>query len=138
MDRRGTLARACARHGVAAVYLFGSRADDGLAVLDGAERSGSGSDLDVGLLFAESPAPVMLLAQLQVELEDVFAPLRVDLVPLDRVDPIFQFRAIDGHRVLAEPSRLADLFELEVMRGAAELLPIQRQRERDRFGFSTT
>jgi predicted nucleotidyltransferase len=138
MDRREALARACAQHRVAAVYLFGSRADDGLAMLHGAERSGSGSDLDVGLLFADSPAPVMLLAQLQIEIEDVFAPLRVDLVPLDRVDPIFQFRAIDGHRVVAEPSRLADLFELEVMRSGAELLPIQRALERERYGVHTT
>jgi predicted nucleotidyltransferase len=138
VNRRESLAKACAQHGVTAVYLFGSRADDGLAVLDGAERSGNGSDVDIGLLFAASPAPVMRLAHLQVEFEDVFAPLRVDLVPLDRVDPIFQFRAIDGHRVLAEPSRLADLFELEVMRSAAELLPIQRELEVERFGVHTT
>ena len=98
MDRREGLARTCAEHGVAAVYLFGSRANDGLAVLDGAERTGSGSDLDVALLFTAAPAPVRRLAQLQVALEDVFSPLRIDLVPLDRVDPIFQFRAIDGHR----------------------------------------
>ncbi|HEV8237990.1 MAG TPA: nucleotidyltransferase domain-containing protein [Thermoanaerobaculia bacterium] len=138
MNRRAALAKACAHHGVAAVYLFGSRADDGLAVLDGAQRSGSGSDLDIGLLFAETPAAVTRLAQLQIAFEDVFAPLRIDIVPLDRVDPIFQFRAIDGHRVFAQPSRLADLFELEVMRSAAELLPIQRERERERFGVSTT
>jgi predicted nucleotidyltransferase len=138
MNRREALTRICAEHGIAAVYLFGSRADDGLAVLDGAARSGSGSDLDIGLLFAAAPAPVTRLAQLQIALEEVFAPLRLDLVPLDRVDPIFQFRAIDGHRIWAEPSRLADLFELEVMRSAAELLPIQRERERERFGVSTT
>ena len=132
------MTRTCAEHGIAAVYLFGSRADDGLAVLDGAERSGSGSDVDIGLLFVETPAPVRQLSQLQVAFEDLFAPLRVDLVPLDRVDPIFQFRIIDGHRVLAEPSRLADLYELEVMRSAAELLPIQRAIERERFGVSTT
>jgi predicted nucleotidyltransferase len=137
MDRREALARACRQHGIAAVYLFGSRADDGLALLDGAQRSGSGSDLDVGLLLSETAAPLMQLAQLQVAFEDIFAPLRADLVPLDRVDPISGFRMINGHRVFAQPSRFADLMELEIMRSASELLHIQRALELEGFGVHT-
>ena len=71
-------------------------------------------------------------------LQDIFAPLQVDLVPLQRVDPLFQFRAIDGHRAMVSDAHRADLFELEVMRQAAELLPVQRQLERDLFGVSTS
>jgi hypothetical protein len=75
---------------------------------------------------------------LQVALEEVFAPLRVDLVPLDLVDPLFQFAAVRGERVAAPDSTAADEKELEVMRRAADLLPIQRQLELETFGVSTS
>jgi hypothetical protein len=73
-----------------------------------------------------------------VDFEDVFEPLRVDLVPLQRVDALFQFSAIDGHRVAVTDSHRADEYELVVMSRAEELLPIQRQIEIERFGVSTT
>lgn len=96
-----------------------------------------GSDLDVGVVF-RGPGNPFVLSQLQVDLEDVFSPLQVDLVPLHRVDALFQFSAIDGHRVAAADSDGADLYELVVMNRAEELLPIQRQIEIERFGVSTT
>lgn len=112
---------------VLALYLFGSRAEDGLAVLDGKTVAAAGSDLDVGVVFRSFPIDHHRLASLQVALEDRFAPLRVDLVPLQRVDALFQYAAIDGHRVTATDSTAADFYELVVMRRAAELLPIERQ-----------
>lgn len=128
---------AAGEQGVLALYLFGSRADDGLRALGGETVQGAGSDLDVGVVFASQPAP-LAMADLQVALGDVFAPLRVDLVPLHRVDPLFQFRAIDGHRIFAADDTQADLFELGVMRLASELLPAQRAIERDLFGTTTS
>jgi predicted nucleotidyltransferase len=137
-DRRASLQRVCVSHAVEAVYLFGSRADDGCHVLTGGVVDAAGSDLDIGLLFVAAAMDPDRLAALQVALEDVFAPLRVDLVPLDRVDALFQFHAVDGIRVYARDSGLVDRWELVVMRRAAELLPIQRQLERDLFGVSTS
>jgi predicted nucleotidyltransferase len=122
---------------VDAAYLFGSRLDDGIRLLDGGQVSGDGPDLDVGVFFA-GPLHVERLADLQVALEDVLTPLRVDLVPLDRVDALIQFRAIDGRRVFEADSTRADRRELTVMRRAAELLPIQRRIERERFGVATS
>jgi predicted nucleotidyltransferase len=137
--RQELLARTAARYGLLAVYLFGSRAEEGAVLLGGGEVDGAGSDLDVGIAFRRSREPAFAeLAELQVAFEDVFEPLRVDLVRLDRVDALFQFRAIDGHRVLATDSTAADEWELVVMRRAAELLPIQRWLERERFGVSTS
>jgi predicted nucleotidyltransferase len=130
----------CDRFGLAAVYLFGSRADDGLRLLQGERVEGEGSDLDVGVVFKDSGYDPRSLSLLQVALEDIFEPLRVDLVPLQRVDPLFQFNAIDGHRV-AVPEDSEDAiarWELVVMSQAEELLPIQRALERERFGFSTS
>jgi len=137
MDRRGVMTAAAREHGVLALYLFGSRADEGLRVLAGELAPAAGSDVDVGVVFA-APPPPLALTDLQVALGDVFAPLRVDLVPLHRVDALFQFRAIDGHRIFAADEHEVDLFELGVMRHASELLPAQRAIERDLFGISTS
>ena len=133
-----SLDRLCRDFGLLAIYLFGSRQDDGLRRLQGAPAAGEGSDLDVGVIFRDPRFDPRQLSRLQVELEDLFEPLRVDLVPLQRADALFQFNAIEGHRVAAPDADAADRYELVVMSRAAELLPIQRQLERERFGFSTT
>ena len=121
-----------------AVYLLGSRADDGLRRLQNECVEALGSDLDVGILFADRRGDPERLARLQVALEDLFEPLRVDLVPLDRLDPIFQARAISGHRIASSDPAATDRRELEILGRAGDLIPIQRQIERDLFGASTT
>ena len=128
----------CREYGLLSVYLFGSRADEGLRLLQGEPVSAKGSDLDIGVFVVSRNPDAERLGELQVALEEVFEPLRVDLVPLDKVDPLFQFRAIDGHRVATSDSTTADERELEVMRRAADLLPFQRQAEFDTFGVSTS
>lgn len=121
-----------------AVYLFGSRADGGLAYLEGAEPERSASDIDVGVVFREPDFDPRRLTLLQVAFEDLFASFRVDVVPLQRVDALFQFDAVDGHRVATTDSEEADRYELAVMRRAAELLPIEHQLEQDFFGARTS
>ena len=128
----------CREFELLSVYLFGSRADDGLRLLRGRAVSAEGSDLDVGVFSASRHVEVRLLGELQIALEELFEPLRVDLVPLDRVDPLFQFRAIDGHRVATSDSTATDERELEVMRRAADLLPFQREAELETFGVATS
>ena len=128
----------CREFKLLSVYLFGSRADDGLRRLSAQGVDAAGSDLDVGVFFDSRDFNLDRLAYLQVAFEEVFDPLRVDLVPLDRVDPLFQFRAIDGHRIAATDSTAADDRELEVMRRAADLLPFQRQAEIETFGVATS
>ena len=127
----------CRKHGVLALYLFGSRATDGLERLSGRPVNRGGSDLDVALLFDDPTTDHRRLARLQVALEDLFAPLRVDLVPLDRVDALLQFAAIDGHRVAVTDAARVDRYELDVMRRAAELLPVQRWIEHETFGVAS-
>lgn len=138
MGRRSTLDEECRALGVLALYVFGSRAADGMRALAGEAVDGAGSDLDVGVVFLGRDTDIARLPSLQVALEDACAPLRIDLVPLQRVDALFQFAAVDGERIFAADVNRADLYELVVMRKAAELLPIQREIERDRFGVATS
>jgi predicted nucleotidyltransferase len=130
--------RLCRANRVAAAYLFGSRADDGLRLLAGEAVAAPCSDLDIGVFFQGGVPDVRTFTKLQLDLCDLFEPLTVDLVPLERVDAIFQSRAVTGHRIFAADSTAADLYELYVMNRAADLLPIQRERERELFGSSTT
>jgi predicted nucleotidyltransferase len=138
MNRQEMLDSLCRENGVLAVYLLGSRADDGLRLLRGEEVAAEGSDLDVGVVFHEPEIGFRQLTSLQIGFEDLFVPLRIDLVPLQRVDALFQFNAIDGHRIATTDPDKADAYELMVMNRATELLPIQRQIEIERFGVSTT
>ncbi len=139
MDAQAKLDQAAATLGVEAIYLFGSRADDGLRALAGDAVEGAGSDLDVGVVFFDrGEIDWRKMAQLEEVLDEVFAPLRVDLVPLQTLDALFQYNAISGHRVAAPDSTAADFYELYVMSRAEELAPIQRQLELDMFGVSTT
>lgn len=138
MSRRAMLERICAEYGVLAVYTFGSRADDGPRLLRGEAVSREGSDLDVGVVFQRHDFELGRLGALQADLGDVFAPLRVDLVPLQRVDAIFQFHAIEGQRVYSGDATRTAAYELDVMSKAADLVPIQRQIEIDVFGVATT
>jgi predicted nucleotidyltransferase len=136
MDARTRLEGLCRAHPILALYLFGSRAGDGLRILSGGSAGRDGADLDVGVVFSRRLSDPLELSSLQVKLEDLFAPLRVDLVPLQRVDPLFQFGAVSGYRIIALDSTRADEYELEVMRQASELLPIQRRLEVDLFGVT--
>ncbi len=138
MERLERLRALCSDFGLMAVYLFGSRSADGRRRLHGDTVYAAGSDLDVGVFGRAGAIPPERMGALQVALEEVFAPLRVDMVPLDHVDPLFQFAAIQGERVAAPDSTAADEKELEVMRRAADLLPIQRQLELETFGVSTS
>ena len=138
MARQKALERIRDKYGLLAVYLFGSRADDGLRLLRGESVEPEGSDLDIGIVFLREEPGLLQLGSLQIDLSDAFSPLTIDVVPLNKVDPLFQFRAIDGHRIDVADTHRADIFELEVMRRAAELLPIQRHLERDLFGVATS
>lgn len=138
MDRRKALTIIREKYDLLAVYLFGSRADDGLRMMRGEPIEVTGSDLDIGIVFSKTEPNPLQLGGIQIALSDIFSPLTVDVVPLHRVDPLFQYRAIDGHRIIESDQHRADIFELEVMRRAAELLPIQRQIEKDLFGVTTS
>jgi predicted nucleotidyltransferase len=128
----------CERFELLAIYLTGSRKDDGLRHLQGLTVEPSESDLDVGVVFLDKERELGNLGALQAELGEIFGPFSVDLILLDRVDTLFQASAIDGHRLATLDSHRADLHELAIFRRAAELLPVQRQIEKDLYGVVTS
>lgn len=138
MQHREEILDICRRFDLLAVYLFGSRADDGLRLIDGERVERGTADLDVGIVSVSPVVPALLYSTLQVAFEDVFDPLAIDLVPLHHVDPLLAFSAIDGHRIAARDATAVDLFELDVMRRGAELLGIQRRLEHEIYGVSTS
>lgn len=136
--RREALAAVCRAHGLLAVYLFGSRATDGLRLLDGEAVAAASSDLDIGIVVTPPGLDVDRLIAADLAFTGLFAPLRVDVVPVERVDSLFQLRIIEGHRIFTADSTATDLFELLVFRRAADILPYQRQREIELYGVSTS
>lgn len=135
MERQDFLDRLCREHGLLAVYLFGSRADDGLQLLEGEDVSSQDSILDVGIVFKKS-TEAHDLVRLQAGFEDVFSPSRIDLVTLQSVDALVQFSAIDGHRIAVTNADEADRYELLVMNLAEEMVWLQRQIENEHIEVS--
>ncbi|HEX9941814.1 MAG TPA: nucleotidyltransferase domain-containing protein [Thermoanaerobaculia bacterium] len=136
MSRQEVLDRLCHQHGILAVYLFGSRADDGLRVLRGEAVSREGSDLDVGVFFREHLDDPIVPSQLQIEIENIFEPLIAKLTPLEQLDPLSQYDAIEGHRIAAPDPTAANLYELAVISMAEEALWLKRQMESEDSPFS--
>lgn len=136
MSRQEILDQICREHQMLAVYLFGSRADDGLRLLRGEAVPREGLDLDVGIVFRKS-IDSHTPSQLQAEFEDVFSPLQINLVALQCLDARLQFSAIDGHRAAVTDPDEADRYELVVMNLAEEMAWLQRQVETESLGVST-
>jgi uncharacterized protein len=129
--RRDLLTAFCCGHEIEALYSFGSRAEEILHWLDGdALLSGSAaSDVDIGV----KPVPERRLdmrekATMMVQLEDLFGVRRVDLVVLPEADPFLAANVMRGERLYVRDGRLADEYELYLLRRAGDLAPLERER----------
>jgi predicted nucleotidyltransferase len=125
------LGEICRRYGIGALYLFGSRAPEMGARLQGGDPPPAfpGSDLDVGVLL---PRGAMLDHRRRValasEIEDLFGVDRADLVLLNEASAFLALEAVRGDLVYdSDPDHTAR-FEMYVLRRAADLLPFERQR----------
>ncbi len=116
--------------GLHILYAFGSRGREALAWLDGDSGLPPGlSDLDIGVKPAQ-PLSARRKVELAVALEDLFDVGRVDLVVLPEADPFLAVNVIRGERLFADDAYLADEYDLYVLRRAADLLPLERERQR--------
>ena len=127
---RATLDALSRSFGLHILYAFGSRGREALAWLDGEGGLSPGSsDLDIGVKPAQ-PLSARRKVELAVALEDLFDVGRVDLVVLPEADPFLAVNVIRGERLFADDAYLADEYDLYVLRRAADLLPLERERQR--------
>lgn len=123
----------CEEHGVSALWAFGSRGREALAVVR-AESGGvadSGSDLDVGALpLGDGLKTPRQRVRLASALEDLFDVPRVDLVIVPRAAPFLAVDVIRGELLVdRDPDATAE-FELYVLRRAADLMPFLKMSRR--------
>jgi uncharacterized protein len=120
-----------ARYGIAALYVFGSRAVEIACRVRRQTISPEfpESDVDIGV----QPVPGQRLTaedrvRLAEELEELLGAKRVDLVVMPEADPFLALDVIRGELLYcADPDQQAE-HELYVLRRAGDLAPYARER----------
>ncbi len=126
----------CEKHGIVLCYLFGSRQEQGKALLDGADvrPTDPESDIDFAVLFSEPPQDAAkAYALLSLDLQDIVSPFRADLLFLHEVDHIIQLEAIKGINVYRAGEDLREEYEEKVLAFASDETVIFRLNEKDMF-----
>lgn len=129
-DRLESIAR---HYGLADVYVFGSRADEIAATVQGLSepRVTSESDADIavrpryGVRFGAEERVDVTLA-----LEHLLRVPRVDLIVLPEVGAFLALAAVSGELLYCENRTDQAEYELYVLRRAGDLLPFERVRRR--------
>jgi uncharacterized protein len=125
------LQQICAESGVAALYVFGSRAQEVSRWFTGQrfDLGSSRSDVDIGVkAMTDVTWSVAEKVRLAVALEGLLGCQRVDLVVLGEVDPFVCVEVIRGERLYARNEYAADEYDLYVLRRAGDLAPLERER----------
>jgi uncharacterized protein len=129
MDKSKRFKEVCEKYEVALAYLFGSRVEDGYALLMG-ERvfvDDPLADIDVGIVFrGELPKGLdiaNLYSSIYNDLEEMYKPYPLDLVFLQETHSVFQANVISGRCVYAASREYQDDYEENVLRRAADFRP---------------
>ena len=117
------------KYQVKALYVFGSRSAEILQLIrdDNFQINPSQSDIDIGVL-TRSLLSIDEKINLMLELEELFAVPRVDMVLLQEADAFLAANIIRGERIYADDAYAADEYELFVLRRAGDLAELERQR----------
>ena len=134
-DKKGgkavKLSEIARKHSLADIYAFGSRAREIVAMMKKGKilKHASSSDVDIGIRPKQSSRlSPRDLANVALELEDLFGVNRVDLVLLPGAEPFLALDIIKGELLYtANPLDQAH-FELFVLRRAGDLLPFKKER----------
>ena len=123
----------CRSNDLIAVFAFGSRSVEAAARLRGenmpSERSDS--DLDLGILLPqEVEFDLRQIINFAIAVEDLFNVPRADIVDLRSAPPYLALDAIRGERLYCAGTYETDVFELFVLRRAADLAPYERERRK--------
>lgn len=119
------------RFGVEILYAFGSRAGELRAAVDsGRDVAESGtSDVDIGVKLSPGrKVSIREKVELAMKLEDLLDIGKVDLVSLSEADPFLAVNIIRGERLFSKDERLADEYDLYILRRAGDLAYFERRR----------
>lgn len=126
------LQQICQRFGVAILYVFGSRAGEVQAWIEGrqAQLTTGSSDVDIGVKALPAVTwDVWAKVEMAQALETLLHVPRVDLVTLEDADPFLAANIIRGERLFSTDEYLADEYDLYVLRRAGDLAPLERERQ---------
>ena len=102
MNRKSDLERLSKTNMISLIYLFGSQAQKGLALLNGiiVEADDHLEDLDIGIVLQDRlPSAEKMpsfYSNLYNQISTLFEPLKLDLVLLQEQHSVFQTEAIYG------------------------------------------
>jgi predicted nucleotidyltransferase len=123
----------CRQYHLVALYVFGSRAAE-IAARVRSEAPGSerpDSDVDIGVLPArEHCLSVKDRVSLAMTLEELFDVGRVDLVILPEAKPYLALDVVRGELLCVTDVDAEAAYQLYVLRRAADLAPLERERRR--------
>lgn len=122
------------RFGLRDIYVFGSRAREVAARVEGEEGSGGASTSDVDIAVEPLPGAVLEAqgrVRLSLELEDLLGASRVDLVVLSEARPFLALDVVRGMLLYTSDPLTQAEQELYILRRAGDLLPFQRNRVKE-------
>jgi len=133
---RDAIEALAARYGLQFIYAFGSRAGEALEFLDGRkpQLTSGASDLDIGVK-SSTRLTVSQKVDLALQLEELFAVPRVDLVVLPEVSTFLALEIVSGELLFAQDLHYEAEYQLYIMRRAAEMMRFQRAKERMMLGL---
>ncbi len=117
------------KHGIALIYLFGSRVEVAGEILNGVSHLFDDplADIDVGIVFKEGLPPenkrVFLYSDIFNDLEEFFSPYLLDLVFLEETHSVFQSEAICGSCIYYCSEDFREDYEEDILRRAADFRP---------------
>ena len=132
-SRKMELLRICEGYQILAVYLFGSMANEGVALLDDKLPVNVDplADLDVGVVFLQPVSDpkerVKLYKRLYTNLSDLFSPLPLDLVILQETGVIIQSEAIRGQLIYSRDDDQRTDYEERVIKIYQDWKPVYDQ-----------
>jgi predicted nucleotidyltransferase len=131
------LERLCSVHGLVAIYVFGSRAEEIAARVTGGRATPErpGSDVDIGVQPVRGRRlPASERVDLMQALEALFDVRRVDLIVLSEADAFLAADVVRGELLaMTDPDAEAEA-QLYYLRRAADLAPFLREAWSDRVG----
>lgn len=132
-SKKRELHRICEGYTILAVYLFGSMANEGVALLDNKMPVNLDplADLDVGVVFLQAVSDpkerVKFYKKLYSDLSDLFSPLSLDLVFLQETGVIIQSEAINGQLIYSRDDDQRTDYEERVIKFYQDWKPVYDQ-----------